>query len=95
MSTLIYYAIPAFILTVALEWVYARKLVREGASVRGYETKDTFASLTMGVGNVLIAGVVKIGVIALWLFLYEHRIFDLPIDAWWVWLLLFVFVYWV
>ncbi|AKF03770.1 Sterol desaturase [Sandaracinus amylolyticus] len=86
MSTLIYYAIPAFIITVALEALY----VRQRANVRGYETKDTFASLTMGVGNVLIAGVVKIGVIALWLFLYEHRIFDLPVSAWWVWLLLFV-----
>lgn len=90
MSTLIYYAIPFFILTVALEALLARKLRRENAALRGYETKDTFASLTMGVGNVLISAVVKIAVVGLWFFLYEHRLFDLPQDAWWVWLLLFV-----
>lgn len=89
MSTLIYYAIPFFILTVALEALLARKLRREGAAIRGYETKDTFASLTMGVGNVLISAVVKLGLVGLWLWLYEHRLFDLPVGAWWVWVLLF------
>ncbi len=89
MSTLIYYAIPAFLLTVALEWLWARRAKREGTPIRGYETKDALASLTMGVGNVLIAAVTKLGVIALWYWLYEHRLFDLP-SAWWVWPLLFV-----
>lgn len=90
MSTLIYYAIPFFLATVALEALLARKLRREGRDIRGYETKDTFASLTMGVGNVLISAVVKLGTVGLWFVLYEHRIFDLPQDTWWVWLLLFV-----
>lgn len=90
MSTLIYYAIPFFVLTVALEALLARKLRRENAALRGYEARDTFASLTMGVGNVLISAVVKVAVVGLWFFLYEHRLFDLPLDAWWVWLLLFV-----
>lgn len=96
MSTLIYYAIPAFLLTVLGEALWARHLQKEdrrtadGQALRGYEAKDTFASLTMGVGNVILSAVVKVGVVALWTFLYEHRIFDLPTDAWWVWALLFV-----
>ena len=89
MSTLIYYAIPFFLVTVALEALLARKMRLEGAAFRGYETKDTFASLTMGVGNVIISAVVKLATVGLWVALYEHRIFDLPVDAWWVWALLF------
>lgn len=88
MSTLIYYAIPAFLITVALEALWARGAGRE-RSIRGYESRDTWASLSMGVGNVIIAGFFKVLVVALWAFLYEHRLFDLP-NAWWTWVLLFV-----
>ena len=95
MSMLIYYAFPIFLLTVALEALWAQRAVKEGRmlgsrAIRGYRGADAAASLTMGVGNVLISAVVKIGVIAVWMFLYEHRLFDLPVGAWWVWALLFV-----
>jgi sterol desaturase/sphingolipid hydroxylase (fatty acid hydroxylase superfamily) len=90
MSTLIYYAIPFFLGTVLLESVYATRLRRDGASIVGYERRDTFASLTMGVGNVLIAAITKAGWVVVWTWLYAHRLVDLPEGAWWVWLLLFV-----
>lgn len=96
MSTLIYYAIPAFLLTVGAEALYARHARRtgraaaDGAPLRGYEPRDTFASLTMGVGNVMLAALVKGAVVLLWAWLYEHRVFELPVGAWWVWALLFV-----
>ena len=88
MSVLIYYAIPVFLLTVVLELLWTRRATHRGAPIRGYEVRDTLASLTMGVGNVLIAALVKLGTVALWLALYEHRLLDLPAGAWWVWLLL-------
>jgi sterol desaturase/sphingolipid hydroxylase (fatty acid hydroxylase superfamily) len=102
MSMLLYYAIPAFMVTLALEALWARHAVRtgrltsDGKAFRGYETRDTFASLAMGVGNVFVSGGAKLGIIVLWTVLYEHRIFDLPTNAWWVWVLLLVsedFVY--
>lgn len=94
MSTVIYYAVPAFLLTVLAEALWARRAQQrpasDGAPLRGYETRDTLASLTMGIGNVILAAIVKGAVIVLWTWLYEHRLFDLPAGVWWVWLLLFV-----
>lgn len=93
MSSLIYFAIPAFLVTVLLEAFFFTKAQREGSRLVGYEVKDTFASLTMGVGNVVISAGTKLAWIPLWWVIYEHRLFELPVDAvdaWWVFVLLFV-----
>jgi len=81
MSNLVLYAIPAFIALLVLEVLWAR---RRGAEVRGYQPKDTAASLTMGLGNVLISAVTKLGSLALFTFLYQYRLFDLGtgLGAW-------------
>ena len=39
----------------------ARRRRREGAALRGYEKRDTWASLAMGVGNVLISAMQAAG----------------------------------
>ncbi|MSP74290.1 MAG: sterol desaturase family protein [Myxococcales bacterium] len=89
MSTLIYWSFPIFIVTLILERLWAGRATREGREIRGYQTRDTFASLSMGLGNVLIASVFKVFVLALHYWLYEHRVFDLQVDAAWVWVALF------
>ena len=50
MSILIAFAVPGFIALLVVE-----SLITARSNVRGYETKDTFASLAMGVGNVVSA----------------------------------------
>jgi len=89
MSTLIYWAIPFFVLTMVLEALWARRAVREGREIRGYEGKDTAANLAMGLGNVAVAGLMKAALIGAWFWLYEQRFFDLPTNVAWVWVLLF------
>lgn len=54
MSILIAFAVPGFIALLLLESVLTAY-----RKVRGYELRDTFASLTMGVGNVIVAGITK------------------------------------
>jgi sterol desaturase/sphingolipid hydroxylase (fatty acid hydroxylase superfamily) len=91
MSKLIYWSIPAFIITVILEALYMQRLRRDAiarARLRGYEVKDTFTSLGMGIGNVIIASFVKLGAVAIWFKLYEHRLFEIP-ATWWSFGLLF------
>ncbi|HEU4537867.1 MAG TPA: sterol desaturase family protein [Polyangiaceae bacterium] len=97
----IYYAIPGFLLCLALEALWARRAARAGAPVRGeggratgarvvgYEGRDTAASLAMGVGYLFISLGTKAFTFALMLWLWQHRIFDLP-RAWWAWALLLV-----
>ena len=87
MSVLIYVAIPIFLVTMAIEALWARRR-RDDPRYVGYARKDTLASLAMGVGNVLIAAVTKLGTFALMTWLYRYRIVTLP-SAWWTWVLLF------
>lgn len=81
MSTLIYVAIPIFVATMWLEWTLAR---RRG-DVRGYEGRDTAASLAMGIGNVVIAALVKAGTLGLYAWLHRFALFDIePVGVAWV-----------
>lgn len=88
MATLIYYAFPAFIVTMVLELLWARRAIAEGRAVRGYEPRDSAASLTMGTVNVLISAVTKYATLAAMAWLWQYRLFDLP-NVWWTWVLLF------
>lgn len=79
-------ATPFFIITVILEIV----LARFGALKAHYETRDTAVSLTMGLVSSL-AGLLTAGAsfaAAMWI--YQHRIFTIPMTAVWAWVLVFL-----
>ena len=79
-------ATPFFILAIILEIVLARL----GRAKANYETRDTAASLLMGLGST-VAGLVTAGaVFAATLFVYERRLFDIPMTAVWAWAALFL-----
>jgi sterol desaturase/sphingolipid hydroxylase (fatty acid hydroxylase superfamily) len=81
MSHLIYFSIPAFIITMVVEGLYlrhARKDEIARARLRGYELRDTRTSLIMGLGNVFISTGSKILLLGLWVWIYEHRLFTVP-----------------
>lgn len=82
MSLVLTLAIPAFVILMALEALYSR-----GRGGRGYELRDTVASLAMGISNRAVT-LLSYGVtIAVVLTVSEYALFDLG-NAWWVWLLL-------
>jgi len=87
------WAVPIFNLTMLIEWLISRK-----HKVKGYELKDSAASLSMGIGNLVVMFSFKLVTFALFMWLYEYRVFDLPVDVWWIWLLLIpvddFFYYW-
>jgi sterol desaturase/sphingolipid hydroxylase (fatty acid hydroxylase superfamily) len=86
-SNLLIYSIPGFLTLLALEVLWTRRRRREGAAgVLGYEKRDTFASLMMGIGNVIISAFTTLGAIALWTWGYEHRLLSLGAAAgFWSW----------
>lgn len=87
MSNLVLYSIPVFIIAMVLEGLWARR----HREVVGYETRDTAASLSLGLANVVISGGAKLLSIPLFALLYQHRIADLGEPTlWWSWLLLFL-----
>jgi len=78
MSNLIAYAVPGFIALLVLEAV-----LTASRKVRGYERKDTFASLAMGVGNVLVSLAAKVWAFAVYEFASSFA--PIRIDfTWWV-----------
>ena len=71
------YAVPFFLVTVLLELMLMNRWRREGRDVIGYEKKDTWASLAMGVGSLVTVTAINAGVFGLATWLWPHRLFDL------------------
>ncbi len=87
MVDLIVYAIPAFVLLLAVEYGSFRVAARE--DLKGYESKDTRTSLSMGLGNVIINAGWKFVVLVIFAGLYELTPLRVPEEAVWAWVLLF------
>lgn len=78
-------AIPVFLITMIIEW----RMSRHADHGKGYLAKDAVASVSMGVGFLLIQAPMKAVTVAGYTWLYEHRIFDLEVGIG-TWLLLLV-----
>ena len=78
-------AVPFFVLTIILEIA----LTRFKAVKAHYETKDTMASLAMGLGSN-VAGLLTGGAaFAATVWVWQHRVFDIPMTAVWAWVAIF------
>ena len=78
-------ATPFFIILVVAE-ILAAKFAKTRTN---YEARDTATSLAMGLGST-VAGVLIGGLVAgatLWV--YQHRVFTIPMTAVWAWLAIF------
>lgn len=53
MAEVLYYAVPAFVLLLAVEWISF--VIARNEALVGYDPKDTATSLSMGIGNVIRA----------------------------------------
>ena len=81
---IIYYAIPFFVITIIIEALYAKIKKYDY-----YEIKDSAASITMGLGNVSIAIIVKLIVVPFYFLIYEYRILTIETSLLsWIFLLL-------
>ncbi|MBY5957256.1 sterol desaturase family protein [Membranicola marinus] len=80
---LIHWAIPAFVLLLLLEIV-----INSIDHKDLYDTKDTFSSLAMGIGNVIIGIWGKALVFGTYYLIYQFRLFTLGWE-WYIWILAF------
>jgi sterol desaturase/sphingolipid hydroxylase (fatty acid hydroxylase superfamily) len=87
------YAIPVFVVLVAIEAAVLRHVHHDEDQRRGYLGKDTRASITMGLGSLVSSGLFKaaslVVFVALWAVLAPWHI---PVHTWWSWALLMVLV---
>lgn len=91
-TTIIWIVAPIMFFFVALEYYLSHK-----RKLKLYSIKDLLASTTIGIVNVLLNSVMKVGVFFVFLFFYNLSPFNLPI-TWWSFILCFVildfFRYW-
>ena len=83
MPDILYIAIPFFVLLLLAELVFDTIEKKQL-----FETKDTFSSLAMGIGNVMVGLGTKGVMFAVYLWIYQFRLFTLEGNYWWVWILL-------
>jgi sterol desaturase/sphingolipid hydroxylase (fatty acid hydroxylase superfamily) len=92
------YAVPFFVLTIAIELAALRWLDHDadlarpaGPPRRGYEARDSRASLLMGLGSLVSTTIFKVGSFFVFTAVFVHvALWELPTDTWWYWVLLMV-----
>ncbi|MCX6215089.1 sterol desaturase family protein [Spirosoma sp.] len=84
MRDLIQYAIPGFIILLVTEVILTAIQHKDY-----YDRKDTFSSLSMGIGNVIIGFVGKAIVFSALSLIYQFRLYTIDLTLWWAWVILF------
>jgi sterol desaturase/sphingolipid hydroxylase (fatty acid hydroxylase superfamily) len=82
-NEIVAYAIPFFLLLIGIEVVVSIREQRDS-----YVFKDAAASISMGIGSAIINFGMKGVAYAVYLYLYEFRLFEIGWQ-WWAWVLLF------
>lgn len=91
------YAVPAFVLLILVEMVWAWRKRPES-----YEPRDTLTSLAFGLGSTVSGALFGGAAVLLFFWVYQYRLFDFGEQwwlVWWAWPLCFVLddlkYYWV
>lgn len=82
--SILVHAIPGFIILIIAEVIYAVRTQREL-----YDVKDASTSIALGLGNLAVGLFSKTVILAVFMFLYRFRLFTIPFEAWWAWVLCF------
>lgn len=78
------YAVPAFILLVIIEMLWARRYAPEK-----YEPRDTLTSLALGTGSMVAGALFGGAMLGIALWGYQYRIITIP-WTWWAWIACFI-----
>lgn len=83
-------AVPYFLILMAIEYRAIKKragstagILAPIAQLKGYELHDSLCSIAMGALKLLTTATAALVSLPLMQHLYEHRILDLQISAWW------------
>lgn len=82
MHSIFYHIVPVVIILIIIEAAFMIKEHRP-------DKKDTLSSIILALGHLPLAAITKGSVILLYSFIYQYRLFTLPINYWWVWAICF------
>jgi sterol desaturase/sphingolipid hydroxylase (fatty acid hydroxylase superfamily) len=78
MSTIILYSVPFFIVTLLIELLALNKRT----DLTGYASRDAWASLAMGVGNVVVSALAKTAVVPFYFMLHGIAWLEIEPSVW-------------
>jgi sterol desaturase/sphingolipid hydroxylase (fatty acid hydroxylase superfamily) len=82
------WAVPFFLVTIGLELAALRWLDRDGGGYTGYQSRDAWTSILMGLFSLVSTLVVKAAGFFVYLALYDDVApWHAPMHAWWSWVL--------
>lgn len=81
-SSILYNVIPALLILLIAEAVYMIKEHR-------HDNKDMFVSISLAVGALPLSLLIKGLVFYVYTLIYDFKIFTLPSNTWWVWVICF------
>ncbi|MES2490779.1 MAG: sterol desaturase family protein [Pseudomonadota bacterium] len=82
-------AIPYFLILIGLE-LYTLKRAPRVVGLRGYEWRDYWTSISLGVIKLAMMAICGLYVVLAFAWVYEHRVYELSPLTWWTWPLLFL-----
>ena len=74
MDKVLIYLIPIYVFAILTEYFSYNKILKS----KKYNLKDTFSSITMGIGFLIVGILCKLFIIPLFLFLNAHALFQIP-----------------
>lgn len=77
-------ALFAFLVLVIIEAAIAAR-----KQIKAYHAPDTKVNLLLGLLTFLVKVGIKGGILAVFSFFHQFALFDLPVEKWWTWILLF------
>ncbi len=80
-TTIIWFAAPIMFLLVLLEFILGKKM-----KLSLYSGKDFLASLSIGIGNLILNSLMKVGIFLIFLFFYNLAPYKIP-HTWWSYVL--------
>ena len=86
LPNVIVFAVPVMLSLVFLEWFISWRQNRDI-----YDGKDTLAAATIGIGNLIISALIKVGIFFLVVIFYNISPFRIP-PTWWSYIICFVFL---
>jgi sterol desaturase/sphingolipid hydroxylase (fatty acid hydroxylase superfamily) len=83
-NTIVVHGAVALVLLSVAEFIFFRK-----ENLTPTIRKDILASLCLGIGSVLVGSLVKGTIVIIYLIIYEYRLFTIPSEFWWAWVICF------
>lgn len=82
MHSIFYHTVPVLLILIGIEAVFMIKEHRP-------DNRDILSSISLALGHLPVAAITKGVVILFYTLIYQYRLFTIPVNYWWAWVICF------